>query len=57
MAKIVIQIDDTNEGDVAVKFTSDTELPDKFEDYTLAQIMAGQLHDLIGKLFEEQPSN
>jgi hypothetical protein len=54
MARIVIVLEDTKDGELDVKFTADSPLPDSFESYTLAQILAGQLHDLIEKLFAEQ---
>jgi len=48
MAKVVIIIEDIvdEEGLAAVstKFTSDTPLPEAYEDYTQAQVLAGQLH-------------
>ena len=54
MAKIVFTIEDLEDEKLNVKFTSDTPLPEKFEDWTLAQILAGRLHDLIDRLFQDE---
>lgn len=57
MAKVVITLEDKDNGELDVKFTCDTPLPDDFKQMTLSQLLAGQLHDLIHKLFEEQAPN
>ncbi len=53
MAKVVIKIEDKPDGELDVQFTCDTPLPEEFKDWTLAQILSGQLHDLVNRLFEE----
>jgi len=53
MAKIVLLIEDKDNGELDIKFTADTPLPEEFKDWTLAQILCGQLHDLIDKLLKE----
>jgi len=54
MAKVVILIDDTTDGEVEVKFTCDTPIPEDYSKITVAQLLASQLAAAIEKLFEEQ---
>ncbi len=53
MVKTVVEIEDNDKGELEVKWTSSSPLPDKYEDYTLSQILVSQLYEIINKLLEE----
>lgn len=58
MAKIVILIEDKSNGELDVKFTSDTPLPEDYRQLTMAQVLAARLHEAVGTAFnlaEEHP--
>jgi len=57
MTKIVLLIEDTPEGTLSVKFTSNRPLPEVFEEYTLAEIFAARLHDTIDAILNEGTEN
>lgn len=57
MAKVVIVLEDKDNGELDVNFTCNTPLPEDYRNMTLSQILAAQLHDVIEKLFSEQAPN
>ena len=56
MTKIVLVIEDTEEGSLDIKFTSNRPLPEKYEDWTIAETFTAKLHDTIDFILKEQQS-
>jgi hypothetical protein len=54
MTKIVLIIEDKEEGNLDIKFTSNRPLPEKYEDWTLAETFVAKLHDTIDFILKEQ---
>jgi hypothetical protein len=54
MAKIVLLIEDKEEGKLDIQFTSNRPLPEKYEDWTLAETFVAKLHDTIDFILREQ---
>jgi hypothetical protein len=57
MAKVVIVLEDKDNGELDVKFTCDTPLPEDYNNMTLSQLLSAQLHEVVTKLFSEQAPN
>lgn len=54
MAKVVLVIEDNEAGDeVAIKFTADTSLSNDFNQHTLAQLLAIQLHEALSQMQQD----
>lgn len=54
MAKIVIVIEDKEDGTVDTTVTSDTPLPEDFHQFTVAQLLAAKVYSAIDYLFQEE---
>lgn len=54
MAKIVLVIEDKEDGTMDVKFTSNRPLPEEYKDWTMAETFVAKLHDTIDFILKEQ---
>jgi hypothetical protein len=54
MTKIVLVIEDKEDGALDIKFTSNRQLPDVYEEWTLAEQFVAKLHDTIDFILKEQ---
>lgn len=54
MSKIVLVIADKEDGSLDIQFTSNRPLPEKYEDWTIAETFVAKLHDTIDFILKEQ---